>query len=198
MQYSLLKTKLNIPPLRPNLVPRPRLIERLDQGLQQGSKLTLVSAPAGYGKSTLVTEWISELAEGREISRAGEETITQSASHRVADSQVAWLSLDATDNDIAHFISYLIASLQRIDQSIGAEIQPIVETDSDLPLESLVTALVNDIADWGAKCRPGQRCILVLDDYYHITEFSIHVALDFLIDHLPTCMQLVIMTKHSA
>ena len=177
MPFPLLATKLYIPKPRKSLVHRPRLIERLDQGLYQGSKLTLVSAPAGYGKTTLIADWIHK---------------AQSTNH---DSHFTWLSLDEADNDVTRFFTYLIAALQEIDQAIGAELQPILETDADLPMEPLLTALVNDIAAWGADSRPGSRLVLVLDDYHLINEFSIHEALDFLIDHIPPCMRLVILTR---
>ena len=182
MLDSLLSTKLNIPQVSQKMVHRPRLIEQMNGGFRGDDsnfarKLTLVSAPAGYGKTTLAAEWLAELA-------------ADNSAH-----YLTWLSLGATDNDFARFFSYLILALQQIDTAIGAEIQPILESDTDLPTEPLVTTLVNDIAAWGAACRPGQRCVLVLDDYYLITEFSIHTALDFLIDHLPSCMQLVIITR---
>jgi LuxR family maltose regulon positive regulatory protein len=171
-----------IPPVSQKVVRRPRLIERMNSGFRGDDdnfacKLTLVSAPAGYGKTTLVAGWLAELA-------------ADDSAHNLT-----WLSLGATDNDFARFFSYLIVALQQIDTAIGAEIQPILESDTDHPVEPLITALVNDIAAWGGTRRPGQRCVLVLDDYYLITEFSIHTALDFLIDHLPPCMQMVIMTR---
>jgi len=166
MPDTLLSTKLYIPRPHRELVHRPRLIERLDTGLR--GKLTVVSAPAGYGKTTLVGDWI-------------------------ARSQVpaAWLSLDAPDNDIARFFSYLIAALQQIHPDIGADIQPILETDADPPdeIEPLLTALVNDIVASSA------RFTLVLDDYHVIHEFRIHEALDFLFDHLPPGMHVVILSR---
>ena len=166
MPDTLLSTKLYIPRPHRELVHRPRLIERLDTGLR--GKLTVVSAPAGYGKTTLVGDWI-------------------------ARSQVpaAWLSLDTPDNDIARFLSYLIAALQQIHPDIGADIQPILETDADLPdeIEPLLIALVNDIVASSA------RFTLVLDDYHVIHEFRIHEALDFLFDHIPPGMHVVILSR---
>src|SRR5213078_1311145 len=94
MPTSILATKLYIPPLRPNVVSRPRLLERLNEGLHR--KLTLIAAPAGFGKTTLVSEWV----EG--IERA-----------------TAWLSLDEGDNDPARFVAYLVAALQTIAATIG-------------------------------------------------------------------------------
>jgi LuxR family maltose regulon positive regulatory protein len=130
------------------------MIERLDAGLQ--GKLTLVSAPAGYGKTTLVSDWIAR-----------------------SEVPAAWLSLDPSDNDLARFLCYLIAALQQIDPRIGAEIQPILESEAALSIERLLTALVNDLVASAA------RFALVLDDYHVIHEFSIHHALDFLFEYLP-------------
>src|SRR5512138_1086524 len=96
MPTPILATKLYIPPRRPGLVLRPRLIERLDDGLTKGGRLTLISASAGFGKTTLVSEWVANC--GRSL---------------------AWLSLDEGDNDPVRFISYLIAALQTIKEGIG-------------------------------------------------------------------------------
>ena len=166
MPDTLLSTKLHIPHPHRELVHRPRLIERLDAGFQ--GKLTLVSAPAGYGKTTLVSDWMTR-----------------------SQIPAAWLSLDASDNDLARFFSYLIAALQQIHPDIGADIQPILETDADPPdeIEPLLTALVNDIAT------SASRFALVLDDYHVITKLRIHRALDFLFDHIPAGMHVVIISR---
>lgn len=163
---TLLSTKLYIPRPHREWVHRPRLIERLDTGFQ--GKLTLVSAPAGYGKTTLVSDWIAR-----------------------SKIPAAWLSLDASDNDLARFFSYLIAALQQIDPGIGAAIQPILETNADPPveIEPLLTALVNDVA------ASASRFALVLDDHHVIREFGIHKALDFLFDHIPPGMHMVITCR---
>ena len=161
---QLLTTKLYIPPPRPDLVARPRLIERLEAGTR--GKLTLVSAPAGYGKSTLVSEWIAR-----------------------SNVPTAWLSLDASDNDNPRFFSYLIAALQQINPDIGVDIQSILEAGTDPPIENLLNALVNDIAN------SAPRYVLVLDDYHLIHEIKVHQALDFLFDHLPLGMHMVIISR---
>jgi LuxR family maltose regulon positive regulatory protein len=133
-------------------------------------KLTLVSAPAGYGKTTLVGDWIAR-----------------------SEIPAAWLSLDVSDNDLARFLSYLIAALQaatpQIDPPIGAGIQQILEADAHLPIERLLTALVNDIVT------SVNRLALVLDDYHVIAEFGVHQALDFLFDHLPPGMHIVLISR---
>ena len=164
MPDFLLSTKLYIPPPRPDLVPRPRLTERLEAGTR--CKLTLVSAPAGYGKSTLVSEWVAR-----------------------SNVPVAWLSLDESDNNLARFFSYLIAALQRINPGIGVELQSILDVGTDPPIENLLTALVNDIAN------STPRFVLVLDDYHLIDEIKVHQALDFLFDHLPLGMHMVINSR---
>ena len=118
MDVSILTTKLYIPPPRPHLVPRPRLIERLDEGLRLGCKLTLVSAPAGFGKTTLVSAWATDC--GR---------------------PVAWLSLDKGDNDPARFLAYLAAALR----TVGVEIEEGVLPNTPAAVEALLTTLVNQI-----------------------------------------------------
>ena len=102
MSTPILATKLFVPPPRPGAVLRPRLIERLNEGLAAGRKLTLVSASAGFGKSTLVSEWV-----------AGCERLEPKV-------HVAWLSLDEGDNDLTRFLTYLVAALQTILRGIGA------------------------------------------------------------------------------
>jgi LuxR family maltose regulon positive regulatory protein len=192
---TLLQTKLFIPPLRPNLIPRPRLIERLNQGLDSGSKLTLISGPTGYGKTTLITDWISKLTGVQRRSGTGQRHVNLPPAHPHSLTRIGWLSLDEADNDLHRFFSYLIAALQEIDPAIGADIQPILETEASLPIEPLLTTLLNDIDACGIESPPGQRLVLVLDDYYFITDLNIHKAFDFLIDHFPPCMHLVIMTR---
>jgi len=166
----LLTTKLFIPPLRQDIIPRPHLTTQLNTGLWQNSqfarKLTLISAPAGYGKTTLVSEWVGK-----------SEILT------------TWLSLDQSDNNITRFLSYLIAALQGAHSEIGAEIQPILDSETHLPIEYLLTVLANDIV------HSGKRFALVLDDYHVICEIKIHQAIDFLIDHIPPNLHLVIISR---
>src|SRR5579859_6770042 len=96
MSTPILATKLYIPPPRPRAVPRPRLIERLNEGLNRAPSVTIISAPAGFGKTTLVSEWVNQ-------------------------KKVAWLSLDAGDNDPMRFLAYLVAALQTVAPNVGAE-----------------------------------------------------------------------------
>ncbi len=171
---SILATKLYIPPSRPNVVPRPRLIERLNEGLRSGRKLTLISAPAGFGKTTLVSEWASQ--------RVGE-----SASGR----PVAWLSLDEGDNDPTRFLAYLVAALQTTIADIGAGVLTALHASQPQPppTEAILTALLNEIT------AIPDNFTLVLDDYHVIDAKPIDSALAFLLQHLPPQVHLVIATR---
>ena len=164
MSEPLLLTKLYIPPPRPKIVLRSRLIERLNEGLH--CKLTLISAPAGFGKTTLVSEWVT----GRER-------------------PAAWLSLDEGDNDIARFLAYLVAALQTLTPKIGAGVLAALQSLQPPPIESILTALLNEIAAISGNF------ILVLDDYHVIGAQPVDDALSFLIEHLPPQMHMVIATR---
>ena len=166
MQTTVLATKLHIPAPRPRTVGRPRLIERLDDGLASGRKLTLISASAGFGKTTLVSEWI-----------AGSER------------PAAWLSLDEGDNDPARFLTYLVAALQTVAANVGAGMLGVLQSPQPPPIESILTALLNEIA---ALPNP---FTLVLDDYHAIDAKPIDQAISFLLEHLPSRVHLVIATR---
>jgi LuxR family maltose regulon positive regulatory protein len=169
MATSLLTTKLYIPRIRRNLVPRPRLIEQLNDGLQR--KLTLIAAPAGYGKTTLVGEWVQ--AMGSAAPATG----------------IAWLSLDEGDNDPTRFLSYSVAALRTIDPNIAKGALSALRSAQPPPAEAVLTSLINDIA-----ANP-TRIIPVLDDYYLIGSSPVDEALTFLVDHLPPQIHLVIATR---
>ncbi len=171
MSGELLQTKLFLPRLRPSLVPRPRLIKILNQGLS--GKLTLISAPAGFGKTTLVSSWIDAL---------------QTDNTAPTPTQIAWLSLDENDGVLARFLSYVIAALQRIDPHIGESALPLLQA-SPLPLPTLLTTLLNDIA---AQPDP---LVLVLDDYHVVDAHPVDEALAFLLEHAPPQLHLVITTR---
>src|SRR5512137_1235704 len=166
MAAPILATKLYIPPPRPGLVPRPRLIERLNEGCAQGCRLTLISAPAGFGKTTLVSEWIANC--GR---------------------PVAWLSLDEGDNDPARFITYLVKALQTIQAGIGQGLLAALQSPQPLQMENILTALLNEISTI-----PG-HFLLVLDDYHAIDSPLVDQSLAFLIEHQPPQMHLLIATR---
>jgi len=175
MEISLLKTKLYIPPARPNLVSRPRLLKRLDAGLRLGHKLTLVSAPAGFGKTTLLSAW---------------------ANHRMskssAERKVAWLALDEADNDLTRFLTYLVAMLQQIKADVGEGLLGAFQAPQPPPITSMLTLLINEIA---ALPAPNGPYVLVLDDYHLITTRAIHDALAFWLDHLPPTIHLAIASR---
>ncbi len=168
----LLATKLYIPRARPNLVPRPRLIGRLEQGLQAGHRLSLVCAPAGFGKTTLVTEWLSGVRAGL-----------------APAPKVAWLSLDESDNDPARFLAYLIAALRQIDAGIGETTQVLLQSPQPSTPEMVLTSLINDVTAVSAPF------ILALDDYQTINTPAIHQQLTFLLEHPPPQMRLVILSR---
>jgi len=163
---SLLTTKLYIPPGRPESVSRPRLIERLDAGLLRKRKLTLVSAPAGFGKTTLLSEWVTGC--GR---------------------PVAWLSLDEGDNDPTRFWSYLSAALQKAQSGIGETALTMLRSTPPPAIEAILTTLINEIT------ARSLGLVLILDDYQMIKEQSIHETLAFLLDHLPPQMHLGLATR---
>ena len=157
----LLETKLYIPSWRPGSVRRPNLIERLNHGAR--TKLTLVSAPAGFGKTTLLAEW---LADG--------------------ERPAAWLSIDQNDNHPASFWTYLITALRTVQPEAGATALARLQSPQPPPIESLLAALLNEV---GAI---PHDFVLVLDDYHLIDSRPIHDSIAFLLDHLPRPMHLVI------
>jgi len=164
----LLTTKLYIP-IRPNLVSRPRLIEQLNAGLHH--KLTLISAPAGFGKTTLLSEWARRRP-------------------------VAWVSLDKGDDDPARFLAYFVAALRTIpslnETGVGEAALAALQSPQPPPMEVVLTALINEIVAVSQGDHEGHPYVLVLDDYHLITAQPIHDALTFLLNHLPPQMHLVI------
>ena len=162
----LLATKLFIPPPRPKIVLRPHLVERLNNGLN--GKLTLISAPAGFGKTTLVSEWIADC--GR---------------------PVAWVSLDERDDDPSRFLTYLIAALQTIDENIGRGMMGGLQSSQaqTVPTEATLTILLNEI-----NLVP-ENFILILDDYHVIESKHVDNAVAFILKQLPPQMHLVIATR---
>ncbi|HZR44330.1 MAG TPA: LuxR C-terminal-related transcriptional regulator [Ktedonobacteraceae bacterium] len=164
MSTPILATKLYIPLPRPKVVSRPRLIERLNEGLQH--KLILVSASAGFGKTTLISEWV--LGCGR---------------------PTAWLSLDEGENDPVGFLRYLVAALQTIAPSLGEGVLALLQSPQPPPITSILTALLNDMASIK------EHFVLILDDYHMLDSKAIDQALTFLVEHLPPQMHLVIATR---
>lgn len=164
-KLPLVKTKLYIPHVRPRLVNRPRLIDRLENGAHR--KLTLICAPAGFGKTTLTTAWVCNSAR-----------------------EVAWVSLDRDDNDPVQFLRYLIAALQQIEGSVGRSLQSLLNLPKLPPAQRLLAALVNDLAALD------NALIVVLDDYHEIHSTIVHEMIRFLLEHQPPTMHLAIGTRY--
>ena len=159
----LLATKLYMPVSRPGLVPRPRLLARLDEGLARG--LVLVCAPAGYGKTVLMADWA-----------------------RRCGHPIAWLSLDAGDNDPARFWRHAVAALDRARPGTGERVAPLLGPPAPSSFQGLVTALINDLAG-------EEEALLVLDDYHVIGSEQVHQSLAFLTEHRPAGMGVVLASR---
>jgi LuxR family maltose regulon positive regulatory protein len=164
MVVPLLATKLYTPSIRTPRVPRPRLVERLNAGIHR--KLSLVSAPAGFGKTMLVCEWAAQ-----------------------SERPVTWLSLDKGDNDPAHFWSYLVAAFQKVCDAVEALAPTTLKSPSSSSAEPVLTRLINILAEESAPF------VLVLDDYHVIQSAAVHEILTFLLDHQPPQMHIVIATR---
>jgi LuxR family maltose regulon positive regulatory protein len=170
MSMPILATKLYIPQTRPKIVFRPRLIERLNEGLHR--KMTLIAAPAGFGKTTLISEW----------------TIS-------CEQNFAWLSLDEGDNDLIHFLSYLIAALQTIAvrqpsmANVGEGVLNALRSPQSPPIELLLITLINEIT------AIPDHFILVLDDYHMVSANSVSNALTFILEHLPPQIHVVVASR---
>ena len=169
----LLETKLYVPKWRPSLVSRPRLVERLDQGIER--RLTLVSAPAGFGKTTMLAEWLASAPAGRR--------------------PAAWVSLDQSDSDPALFWAYFIASLQTVHSGVGESALSMLRSPQPPPIEAILTTLINEINAVEQPLSSELDFVLVLDDYHLIDAQPIHSAITFLVDHLPLQMHLVIASR---
>jgi LuxR family maltose regulon positive regulatory protein len=168
MPTPILATKLSIPPPRAQRVHRPRLVQQLNAALSAGRQpgVTLISAPAGFGKTTLISEWL-----------AGVER------------PVAWLSLDESDNDPARFLAYLVAALQQVAPSLGTGVARALQSPQPPPAGALLTELLNEIA-----ALPGEL-VLILDDVHVLAAGPVEAALSFLLAHLPPLLHLVLATR---
>ncbi len=163
----LLETKLHVPRLRRALVVRPRLIERMNRGAE--SKLTLISAPAGFGKTTLLAEWLA-------VTPAGERS-------------VAWVSLDPGDNEADSLWTYLIAALQTVVPGIGARALSLLQVPQPPPIETILATLLNEL-----DAVPDE-VVLALDDYHVIDSHDINGGMAFLLERLPPQVHLVLTTR---
>jgi LuxR family maltose regulon positive regulatory protein len=168
MPETLLRTKLTVPPLRPSLIPRAHLIKGLNQAPKLGNKLILISAPAGFGKTTLLSAWVQQ---------------SELRPH------TAWLSLEEGENDLARFLAYLIAALQTIDSDVGKGLVAALQSSEAVDVEMILTALLNEIDELP------NDVFLVLDDYHVIEAQAVDRAVFFLIEHLPSQLHLVIASR---
>ena len=173
MTAPFMATKLFIPPPGRYLVDRPRLLEKLGECLRPGCRLALLSAPAGFGKTTLVSAWITRLK----------------SSAQQPSPWAAWLSLDGRDNDPVLFWSYVIASLQTQQEGIGKQSLSLLQTTQSPDLEGNLAALVNDLAGIPAAF------ILVLDDYHIIRNPAVHRSLSFFIEHAPAQFHVILASR---
>jgi LuxR family maltose regulon positive regulatory protein len=164
ISLPLLKTKLYIPTPPASRVVRSRLTGRL--GEVEKRALTIISAPAGFGKTTLLAEWIAQTSL-----------------------PVAWLSLDGGDNDPYRFLSYLVSALDGIQEGVGIEARQIMQSLQLVPPHIILASLMNDLG------RLAEPYALVLDDYQFITEHVVHEGMSYLLDHIPSNMHLVISTR---
>ena len=176
MATSILVTKLFVPPTRAKLVHRPGLIERLNNGLNR--RLTLLSAPAGFGKTTLVSHWVENLHKDNAID---DQHI-----------RVAWFSLDQDDNDPVRFLTYLIAALNQskdIKTDFGQGALSMLQSPQPPPPNTVLISLINELA------AVPEKIVFVLDDYHLIESEQIHQALVFLLENLPPQLHIVIATR---
>lgn len=176
-QETILRTKLFPPPLRRNLVPRPRLLNKLSDSFCPETRLTLVCAPAGFGKTTVVTEWLSEITSDP-LSGAGGSGV-----------RAAWITCDETDNDPIRFWRYFVAALQSIDLHLGESILPVLYVPKPPPFHTLLGELVDNILSVDLEF------LLVWGGYHHIENELIHESVNLLIDNLPLLAHPVIITR---
>jgi LuxR family maltose regulon positive regulatory protein len=177
-RMPLLGTKLRPPVPRRGLVARARLVDQLGADATAVPRLVLVSAPAGFGKTTLLTQWLTAGQAQDQVQHQTSPTL-----------RVAWLSLDASDNDLRVFLTRLVAALQTTVPETGAEALILMDTDRGLPAEDVVASLVDDLDALDG------RTVIALDDYQVLDVPEIHEAVAFLVDHLPPQVTLAMTTR---
>lgn len=180
MSIPVLATKLFIPAPPTNIVRRPRLIARLNGGLAAGHRLTLISTPAGFGKTTLVANWLA----GARHSAGADHSLDAAPPYRCA-----WLSLDAADNDPPRFLAHLAAAFETIKPGIGATALAALQPRQPPQVDMILTALLNEITTVAGEM------VLVLDDYHVIDAQPVDRALAFLVEHQPPRLHLVIASR---
>lgn len=171
MERGLLATKVRTPPVRGELVSRSRLLERLDEALQH--KLTLIAAPAGFGKTTLAAAWVADRTQEPGVA-------------------AGWLSVDEGDDDLVRFLSYLAAALEKMLPAVAAEIQALLHSPHPPPPAEAMTILVNGLVEAESAER---HFLLIIDDFHLLTAAKIHEALAFLLEHQPPCFHLILITR---
>ena len=165
----VLDTKLHVPRLRPNVVARPRLTARLDEGCRGG--LVVVSAPAGFGKTTVICDWVAAGPRGDR------------------DVGVAWLSLDEGDNDLARFLTYLLLAVRTTSSQVGEQMLARLRSAEPVPTDEVLTTVLDEVAELP------HDIVLVLDDFHVIDSEEVDQAMVFLIEHLPPQLHVVIATR---
>ena len=176
MTLQLLATKTETPLRRPHLVPRRRLLEQLDGGLAAGSALFLVPALAGYGKTTVLTDWVMHLG-------------CLPCPMGVPEIRPAWLTVDDGDNDPSRFLSYMAAGLQKVDVALGRHLLGAIPHSSVPTWNDVLPTYVNELAAFAAPV------LLILDDYHAITAQPIHDIVDWLLEYAPANLHLVIASR---
>lgn len=166
---SIISTKISIPPLRAGVVIRPRLLETLNEGLRRPSALTLISAPAGYGKTTLLVNWL-----------------------RRTNERCAWLSLEPDDDSFPRFLTYLVAALQEISSSIAQRVGMNFDgaKDSFTQIDSIISSLIEDLSECA------QPIILTLEDYHCIKSPDIHKLVEEMVEHIHPKLRLILTARH--
>ena len=170
MPIPLLATKLNIPAAGARVIHRPRLLRALDEAVEQAAAVILVCGPAGYGKTTLVSQWLR-------------------SSSSIQPNQVAWLTLEAGDDDLPRFLTYLVTALQRIRPGLGEGVLKMLHTHKPQPPAVLATLLINELSTL-----PG-RLFLALDDYHLLSAQPVQNFMTFLVDHQPAQLCLLLLTR---
>jgi len=165
--FELLQTKLAMPAARVDRVARPRLVQQLDTSLE--GPLTLICAPAGFGKTSLITDWYEQAAR--------------------PDFPMAWLSLDEDDNDPARFLTYLISALESIGDIHSDDLLALLQSAPPPPPKVILTALLSRVEEFS------NGFVLVMDDHHQLTSPVLREAFTFLLDHMPAQMHLVITSR---
>jgi LuxR family maltose regulon positive regulatory protein len=162
----VLATKLHVPEPRADLVVRPRLRDRLFSAEHDATRLVLVSAPAGFGKTTVLSQWFAR-----------------------SDAKIAWVSLDGDDNDVRRFLRHVVAALQTTNADLGQDAQGVLDGAGELPADTVLTGVINDLDTLA------EPTVVALDDYHEITAPAVHEAVAYLLDHLPRHVRLAMTTR---